>query len=333
MAQLSLPYIKDKLNLDTLIDNLLDDNISVFIWAPKLLLTMRTSRREFIRTAAGAGAAGLLAPSLFAHPTLAKPQKMQLGLCTYLWGKDWDLPTLITNCGKTGLLGVELRVEHAHKVEPNLSAAERAAVKRRFADSPVTMVGCGTNEQYDFLEQERLKQAIENTKAYVKLSHDCGGSGVKVKPNAFHEGIPHEKTIEQIGRSLNEVGKYASDFGQQIRLEVHGEETQELPNIRSIMDVANNKNVTVCWNCNDQDLLGEGLEYNFNLVKNRFGDTVHVRELNIGAYPYQQLINLLVGMKYKGWILLEARTKPVDLIAALEEQRNVFNEMVTKAKA
>ena len=39
--------------------------------------------------------------------------------------------------------------------------------------------------------------------------------------------------------------------------------------IRQIMDVATHPNVGVCWNSNDEDLRKPGLEYNFNLVKNR----------------------------------------------------------------
>lgn len=291
---------------------------------------MAVSRRNFIKSAAAAGAWSLMP----FHLPAANPEGsgMKFGLCTYLWGKDWGVPTLIRNCEKTGLLGVELRVEHAHKVEPNLTAKQREEVKRMFADSRVTMVGCGTNEQYDFPDPARLKKAIEKTKAYVKLSHDCGGSGVKVKPNGFHEGIPHEKTIEQIGKSLNELAAFAADYGQQIRLEVHGEATQELSNIKAIMDVATHKNATVCWNSNDEDLLGKGLEHNFNLVANRLGDTVHVRELNIGDYPYQQLFNLLTSASYSGWILLEARTQPPDLVAAMEEQRHVFEGMLRTAR-
>lgn len=289
---------------------------------------MPVTRRSFLKSVASVGAISTLPIDLFA---LNSSGGMRFGLCTYLWGKDWDVPTLIRNCEKTGLLGVALRVEHAHKVEPNLTSQQRSEVKRMFADSNVTMVGCGTNEQYDFPDPARLKHAIENTKAYVKLSHDCGGSGVKVKPNAFHKEVAREKTIEQIGRALNEVAAFAADYGQQIRLEVHGEETQELPNIKAIMDIATHPNATVCWNSNDEDLLGEGLEYNFNLVADRLGDTVHVRELNIGSYPYQQLFNLLTKVSYNGWILLEARTAPADLVAAMEEQRRVFEGMVKKA--
>jgi sugar phosphate isomerase/epimerase len=226
---------------------------------------------------------------------------------------------------------VETRTQHAHGVEPSLTAAQRKEVKKRFADSPVELIGPGTNQQYDDPEPEKLKASIEGTKAFIKLSHDCGGSGVKVKPNSFHKNVPHEVTIEQIGKSLNVVGAYAADYGQEIRLEVHGS-CCELPTIKSIMDYVDQKNVGVCWNCNNQDLQGEGLEYNFNLVKDRFGKTAHVRELNLGDYPYQQLIDLFVGMDYSGWLLLEARTKPADRIAALIEQQEVFKKMVAKAR-
>ena len=85
----------------------------------------------------------------------------------------------------------------------------------------------------------------------------------------------------------------------------------------------------MCWNCNDQDLLPPGLEENFNSVKKWFGDTVHIRELNVGAYPYQQLMDLFVGANYKGWILLEARTEPEDRIAAMKEQLYLFNDMIS----
>ncbi len=287
------------------------------------------NRRIFIRDLALL--TGAFMANGFISPPAAK-SKMKLGLVTYLWGKDWDVPTLIKNCSATKIYGVELRTEHAHGVDPSISAAKRKEVKKMFADSPVKIVGMGTNEQYDFVDQDQLKKSIEKTKEWIKLSKDVGGTGVKVKPNAFHQEVPREKTIEQIGKALNEVGKFGADYGQKIRLEVHGNETQELPNIKAIMDVANHPNVYTCWNCNDEDLIGQGLEYNFNLVKDRQGDTVHVREMNIGKYPYQQLMNLFVNMDYNGWILLECRTEPADKVKAMIEQHEVFDAMIKEAQ-
>lgn len=291
---------------------------------------MDTSRREFLTKA------GIITSAFsLGLPVLGKNKitetDMKLGLVTYLWGKDWDLPTLITNCEKSNITGVELRTNHAHGVEVNLSPGQRKEVRKRFQDSSVVLVGYGSNYAFDQPDPDELKKSIESTKQYILLSHDVGGSGVKVKPNQFHDGIPHEKTLEQIGNALDELGKFGADYGQEIRLEVHGKGTQELPNIKKIMDIASHPNVGVCWNCNDEDLNGKGLEYNFNLVKDRFGATVHVRELNIGSYPYQDLVGLLVKMEYKGWVLLECRTDPKDKVKAMTEQNTVFMEMISKA--
>jgi sugar phosphate isomerase/epimerase len=292
------------------------------------------SRRDLLLKSLGLGSTVLLAGPLSATLVRAADQagaKIKLGLCTYLWGEKWDLPTVIANCQRSKVLGVELRTQHKHGVEPSLSAEGRKEAKKRFADSPVTFIGPGTNECFHQVDPKALHQAIENTKGFIKLSHDLGGSGVKVKPNDLPKGVPQKKTTEQIGRSLNELGKYAADFGQQIRLEVHGG-CSRLPVIKDIIDVADHPNVGVCWNCNDEDLLGEGLDYNFNLVKNRLGATTHVRELNVGKYPYQDLIRLLVQANYAGWVLLECRQKVKDGVAAMIEQRQVFERMVAKAQ-
>jgi sugar phosphate isomerase/epimerase len=295
---------------------------------------IHSTRREFLTGSVIAGA-GVLAGGPLSRilPAADVPgSKIKFGLVTYLWGQDWDLPTLIANCEKTRVLGVELRTEHAHKVEASLTEAQRREVKARFADSPVELVGLGTNFAFHYPESDRIAKEIAGAKEYIKLSYDCGGSGVKVKPNDLPKGVPYEKTIEQIGKSLNELGQFGATYGQQIRLEVHGG-CSLLPTIKAIMDVANHPNVTVCWNCNGQDLEGQGLEYNFNLVRSRFGDIAHVRELNIGDYPYQQLMDLMVATNYGGWVLLEARTKPQDRVRALAEQREVFEAMVAKAQA
>ena len=288
-------------------------------------------RRKFLKNSIAATAGLSLLPrcARALDTTKTPAQKMQLGLVTYLWGKDMDLPTLLDVCEKSGVMGVELRTQHAHGVEPVLSKAQRAEVKKRFADSRVELVGYGSNAQYHENNPAKVKANIALTKEYIRLMHDCGGSGVKVKPNGFVKDVPREKTITQIGLALNEVAKFGDALGQQIRVEVHGRGTSELPVIRDIFKVATNPNATVCWNSNDVDLQGGGLAENFDMVKDRFGDTVHIRELNVGKYPYADLMKRFKAMNYGGWILLEARTNPTDKVAALIEQRKIFEQMTT----
>jgi len=289
------------------------------------------SRRQLLATSAAAGVAVGLSQVL---PRLAQaasqPPAIAYGLVTYMWGAEWDLPTLLENCKKANVLGVELRTTHAHKVEPDLNSQQRAEVAKRFANAGVTCLGIGSDERLCNPDPAKHQQAIEKSKAFVRLSHDIGGSGVKVKPNDFHNGVPHEKTIEQIGKALNELGEYAGGFGQQIRLEVHGK-CSELPTIKQIMDVATNPNVFICWNSNKTDLAGDGLEKNFALVRRRFGGTLHVRNFESGDYPWQQLFNLLVRTKWEGWMLCEAANKVPDKVAALAEQRQMFDALLKKA--
>ncbi|HAK97266.1 MAG TPA: xylose isomerase [Planctomycetes bacterium] len=291
-------------------------------------------RRGFIGRCAGAalGAAGAL--KLRAAPAPAAgggTAEMRFGLVTYLWAQDWDLPALISNCERSGVLGVELRTTHRHGVEPSLNAAQRAEVKKRFADSPVTLAGIGSNERLDSPDPAVLARSIEAIKEFVVLSRDVGGSGVKVKPDSFHKDVPRETTIAQIGAALNRLGAFAADYGQQIRLEVHGA-CSELPAIKAIMDIAAHRNVAVCWNSNAEDLKGAGLEHNFALVKDRLGATAHVRELDSKSYPWAQLIALFVKAGWKGWLLLEAGGAPKDPVAALIAQRKVFEALVAEAR-
>jgi sugar phosphate isomerase/epimerase len=290
------------------------------------------TRRNFVQRLAAAGVAGLaLNAGKRTSQAAGEKSQMQFGLVTYQWGKDMDLPTLIDVCEKAHVPGLELRTQHAHGVEPTLSRVEREEVRRRFADSPVTLVGYGSNAEFHSPDPQELERNIERAKQYVQLMHDCGGSGVKVKPNRLPEGIPHEKTIEQIGRALNTVGAYAEGFGQQIRVEAHGSGTSALPVMKAIFDVADHPNVRICWNCNKIDTEGEGLKYNFNLVKDRFGATVHIHELDSEAYPHKAFIKLLVEMDYSGWLLLEATSEPEDKVKALAEQKAILERLIARS--
>jgi hypothetical protein len=296
-----------------------------------------TSRRKFLQQSLALGVAGCVPCLLGKESPVSAAEKaagqIRLGLCTYQWGANWDVPTLIANCEKAGVLGVELRTEHKHGVEPSLAPQQRQEVKQRFADSAVTLVSLGSNQCFDSPDPEQLNRSIEGAKAFLQLSHDCGGGGVKVKPNDLHPDVPHEKTIDQIGRSLNILGKFAADLGQQVRLEVHGS-CAELTTIKRIMGVANHPSVAVCWNCNaDTDLADKGLDCNFDRVKNRLGSTLHVHESSWGGYPYPQLFMLLAKAKYSGWTLLECSSRVDDGVASLAQQRQWFEQTIAKAFA
>lgn len=231
---------------------------------------------------------------------------MKLGMVTYLWGAEWDLATLIKNCAETGFVGVELRTTHKHGVEPKLSKDERRDARKRFEDSPVAFVGPGTACEYHSADHGVVRQNIEETKKFVELSHDLGGTGVKVRPNGFVKGEDRDRTIARIGEALRECGEFAAGFGQEIRVEVHGNGTSDLAVMRQIMDAANHEQVVVCWNSNPGETVDGSLTRSFELVQHKLGSTVHIHDLYDQAYPYRKLFQRLKSRDYSGYCLSES---------------------------
>ena len=229
---------------------------------------------------------------------------MKLGIVTYNIAKDWDVSTIIKNCTETKFQGVELRTTHAHGVEVTLTKPQREDVKKQFRDSPVELMGLGSAFDYHTPDQAKLRADIAATKEYIVLAHDVGAPGAKVRPNGLPKEVPKEKTLEQIGKSLREIGEFAAVQGVQIRLEVHGQATSLVPNIKTILDVADHKNVGACWNCNQSDLDGEGFDHNFNLLKDRIF-TVHMRDLYLDEYPFRKLLTRLNETGFTGYCLAE----------------------------
>lgn len=277
---------------------------------------MNTSRRHFLhQTTLGLSALGALAATAPgaerkapaprpAAPSFARKSKMRLGTVTYNLAMDWDIPTIIKNCTEAKFEGVELRTTHKHGVEVTLTKAQRAEVRQRFADSPVALASLGSAFDYHTTDPAKLKKDIAATKEYIVLAQDVGATGVKVRPNGLPKEVPVEKTLEQIGRALRELGEFAAGHGQQIRLEVHGSGTSLVPHCRKIMDVANHPQVGLCWNSNQTDLEGGGFEANFALVQDKIF-IVHMRDLFLEEYPFRQLLTSLNAINFTGFCFAE----------------------------
>jgi sugar phosphate isomerase/epimerase len=228
----------------------------------------------------------------------------QLGIVTYNIAKDWDLATILSRLEKLGYEGVELRTTHAHKVEVNLSKIERDDVRKRFENSPVELAGLGSAFEYHASDPAVVRKNIDETKEYVRLAHDVGAPGVKVRPNGVPRGSDLDATLRQIGKALHEIGDDAEDFGVAIRVEVHGSVTSELPNFAKIMEYAKHPNVYTCWNSNSSDVKNGSIKENFGLVAPKIHE-VHLRDLTDETYPWRELFALLQAQKYEGFTLAE----------------------------
>ncbi len=231
---------------------------------------------------------------------------MKLGFVTYQIGQDWNLPTIIDMCQKTGFTGVELRTSHAHGVETELGKSEIRNIKKLFRESGVDIVGLGTAFEYHAVDPFEVKKNIEGTLQYANLAADLGCKGIKVRPNGLQiaEGIPEEKTLEQIGNSIGFCAQKCEAIGVEIRVEVHGQGTQDPSRMRTIMDHADHSNARICWNSNFGEVIDGSIGYNYELLRHKIS-LVHITEIYQSEYPWRELFCLLKGDNYTGYTLAE----------------------------
>jgi sugar phosphate isomerase/epimerase len=248
---------------------------------------------------------------------------LKIGLMTYLLGSKWDIETIIKNCTEAGFQSVELRTTHAHGVEVSLNPSQRAEVKKRFKDSPLETISLASAFQYHSPDPSELKKNIEGTKEYVLLAKDVGATGFRVFPNAFTEGVSREKTMEQIGRALADVGTFANNHGVEIRVCVHGQGTNSVAVIKKIIDYSGSPYVYVNWNCEALDSAGEGLEYNFNSVKDRIKG-VHMHDLHDPSYPYRHFFKLLSDSGFKGYCNAEVSRVSCEPVEFMKCYKGLF---------
>src|SRR5207244_12628417 len=158
-------------------------------------------RRRFLRASGALALAGITSTSPAAAEEKPHPLKFRLGMVTYNIAAKWDVPAILRVCKAVGISPVELRNTHAHGVEPSWNKEQRKEVRRRFADAGIEIWGCGTVCEFHSPDPAVVQKNVDTCKAFIELAADIGGRGVKVRPNDLPQGVPVEKTLEQIGNA------------------------------------------------------------------------------------------------------------------------------------
>lgn len=296
-------------------------------------MSANVTRRAMLAGGAMLAGAGLLrGGALLAAEEGKEPKaRMKLGLVTYNLAHDWDVPTILEKCKRHKFEGVELRTTHAHKVEPTLNAEARREVRQRFADSGVILWGLGSVCEFHSPDPSAVQHNIQVCREFVKLAADVGAKGVKVRPNGLPKEVPVEKTLEQIGKALNECGKAAADAGVEIWLEVHGNGTAHPPYIRTILDTCAHPSVGACWNSNASDVKDGSIKEYFDLLAKDI-KSCHITDILGKSYPYPELFSRFRRIGYDRFTLCEVTVPATtDRDAYMDKYRARWEELVRGA--
>jgi sugar phosphate isomerase/epimerase len=292
---------------------------------------MLMTRRDFLLRSA-ALTATMTAPFSFAGEA---KKGLKLGLTTYMIGSKWTIPELLEFLPRFAIFGVELRTDmkFAHGIELASGKGARAEVAKRFADSPVRLVGVASGERFDSPDPGKLGRALERTKELLQFCADLGAPGLRVFPNDFQKDVPQEKTLEQIAGALKKLTPAAASLGVELRLEAHGS-VGLLPHLETIAKAVGEPGVRVLLNSDFRDTQGEGLAANLEKVRPYLAGTVHLHELTAQNYTeakfYETQFAFLKRIGWDGFCLLEIGDKPDNeaRFKEIDRQKKRWDELV-----
>jgi len=171
----------------------------------------------------------------------------------------------------------------------------RPEVRLRLAESFETTLALADGvAQVGFMDEPGKESLVFSGKFACPV---CGYGIPELEPRLFSFNSP-------VGACADCDG-----LGVQIRVEVHGKDTQEPRRMRTIMDHADHPNAYVCWNSNFGEVQDGSIEANYRLLAHRIG-LVHITEIYRPEYPWRELFRLLQADGYDGYTLAEIAHSP-----------------------
>jgi hypothetical protein len=108
----------------------------------------------------------------------------------------------------------------------------------------------------DLLELSKRQEQLDEAKRFIDLAKQLKSPLVRVFPDKWVEGEPHETTVDRIVKGLHELGAYAKGSGVAIIVETHGDFPHSAI-LLELMKKANMPNVGLLWDTHHTYVAGK----------------------------------------------------------------------------
>ena len=229
---------------------------------------------------------------------------MKLSIMTYQIAKDWDLDTYLEVARRTGCAGVEFRVElgYKHGVELERTPEERDAIKAKCAEAGIDIACIATGCRFHFPEPEKRAEQVDLAKQYLRLAADLGCPRIRVFGNDLPADVEKRRVVGFVGNSLREIAEFSEPLGVDVLLEMHGD-FNDWRTATVAAKWANHSRVGIIYNCDVRDIEEGSVRGCFEGIQHLIRH-VHFHSL-LSEYPYKELLTLLVGIGYDGFLSAE----------------------------
>lgn len=234
---------------------------------------------------------------------------MKLSLNTWGFGQDLELDWMLATLPRLGYRGVEFRVDNQqkHGVEPELTTAERGAVKARCKEAGIAIVSIASGTRFHEQDESAVRENVARAKQVIELAADLGAPRVRVFGNNFPDGVEREAVMQQVAECLRALAEFGDLLGVEVALEMHGDFCWR--EAVHTADLADHSNVGLIFNSDRRDVENGSVAHVFDADGDRIHH-VHMHHLTDPDFPYRDLIRLLLKRAYNGY--LSAETGPTD---------------------
>lgn len=222
-----------------------------------------------------------------------------------------SLDEMISVAKRFGYDGIEPRTGRGHKhgIEPDIDVAARREIKKRMEDSGIALSCIATSCRY--ADPAAARKNIEETLRCIDLAADVGAPRIRVFGGKIPENVGREGAIKHVAESLREVADHASERGVIVCMETHDDWCNP-KHVAEVMRQVNHPAIAVNWDVMHPVRMGFAtMDQAFEVLKpwirhlhvhdglRRTGRLVPIGK---GDYDHRRVIELLVSIKYDGYL-------------------------------
>jgi sugar phosphate isomerase/epimerase len=219
----------------------------------------------------------------------------------------WPLEDVVALARDEGWQGVELRAAPQEPVSVELTASERADVRRVLAEAGVTPLAVASYVEVDGPGADA--EVLDELRAHVALAHDLGAPFVRIFPGGPSQDGAAARRLATVGELLHAYP------GVAVCLETHDSCARGADVARVLGAAGGDPQVRAIWDVQHPWLAGEPIEETARALAGRLGyvqicDVTSLDDhtpcpLGSGVIPLDRFRDTLERIGYDGWVSLE----------------------------
>ena len=159
---------------------------------------------------------------------------------------DLTLDEMLSLAKTLGYNAIEPRSvsNHAHGVEPETDAEQRAVIKEKAANSGIALCCVATSCRY--ADPATVAVNISDTHRFIDLAGDIGVSRLRVFGGKIGDGLSREDAVDEVSRALVTVAHHAEERDVTLCLETHDDWCDPV-HVAEVMRRVDHPNIAVNW--------------------------------------------------------------------------------------